>query len=88
MNDEDYGDARWGLGIEEVDEWWRLWWCEVRVRFLMVVMKDDGDEYIVEDEQGLGMINGIEGCVMRVWNGPRLGFYKFSFLFSLDFFSL
>ena len=36
------------------------------MRFLMVVMKDDGDEYIVEDEQGLGMINGIEGCVMRV----------------------
>ena len=34
--------------------------------FLMVLMKDDGDGYIVEDEEGLGMINGIEGCMMRV----------------------
>jgi len=31
-----------------------------------LAMKDDGDDYIVADEEGLGMINGIEGCVMSV----------------------
>ena len=36
------------------------------MRFLLVLMKDDGDDYIVGDEEVLGMINGIEGCVMRV----------------------